>query len=175
MRITILLYDWRTNDLNFYSYFLFLWRKDVQKRVSENLILNNSQRLLKWCVNVKWKSLSHVWLFATPWIVHGNSPGQTTVVGSHSLLQGMFLTQGLNPGLLHCRRILYQLSHQVSPRILEWVAIPFSRGCSWPRDQTQVSHIAVRFFIIWATRGRPWASLASSYYLTSTVHVVLLV
>ena len=37
-------------------------------------------------------------------------------------------------------------------RILEWVAIPFSRGSSWPRNRTQVSHIAGRFFIIWATR-----------------------
>ena len=73
----------------------------------------------------KWKSLSHVWLFATPW----NSPGQNTgVVGSLSCLQGIFPTQGLNPGLLHCRWILYQLSHKGSPRILEWVACPFS---SW--------------------------------------------
>ena len=38
-------------------------------------------------------------------------------------------------------------------RILEWVAISFSRRSSWPRDQTQVSHIAGRFFTIWATRG----------------------
>ena len=37
-------------------------------------------------------------------------------------------------------------------RILEWVVIPFSRGSSWPRSQTWVSCIAVRFFIIWATR-----------------------
>ena len=37
-------------------------------------------------------------------------------------------------------------------RILEWVAIPFSRGSSQPRDQTQVSCIASRFFTIWATR-----------------------
>ena len=37
-------------------------------------------------------------------------------------------------------------------RILEWVPIPFSRGSSWPRDQTQVSGIACRFFIIWAIR-----------------------
>ena len=36
--------------------------------------------------------------------------------------------------------------------ILEWVAIPFSRGSSQPRNQTQVSHIAGRFFTIWATR-----------------------
>ena len=37
-------------------------------------------------------------------------------------------------------------------RILEWVTIPFSRGSSQPRDQTQVSHIADRFFTHWATR-----------------------
>ena len=37
-------------------------------------------------------------------------------------------------------------------RILEWVVIPFSRGSSWPRDGTQVSCIAGRFFIVWATR-----------------------
>ena len=45
----------------------------------------------------------------SPW----NSPGQNTGVGSLSLLQGIFPIQGLNPGLLHCRQILYQLSHQV--------------------------------------------------------------
>ena len=37
-------------------------------------------------------------------------------------------------------------------RILEWVAFPFSRGSSQPRDQTQVCHIAGRFFTSWATR-----------------------
>ena len=45
-----------------------------------------------------------------PW----NSPGQNTGVGSLSLLQGIFLTQELNQGLLHCRQILYQLSYQGS-------------------------------------------------------------
>ena len=47
--------------------------------------------------------------------VHGNSPGKNTGVGCHTLLQGIFLTQGSNPGLLHCRQILYCLSHQGSP------------------------------------------------------------
>ena len=56
-----------------------------------------------------------------------NSPRQTTEVGSLSLLQEILPTQGLNPGLLHCRQILYQLSHQGSPRILEWVVIPSPR------------------------------------------------
>ena len=50
-----------------------------------------------------------------PW----NSPGLNTGVGSLSLLQGIFPTQGSNPGLPHCGRILYQLSHKGSPRILE--------------------------------------------------------
>ena len=62
-------------------------------------------------------------------------------MGSLSLLQGIFPTQGLNPGLLHCRCILYQLSHKGSPRILEWVAYPFSSGSSQPRKQTGVSCI----------------------------------
>ena len=44
-----------------------------------------------------------------------NSPGKNTGVGCHFLLQGIFPTQGLNPGLLHCRWSLYHLSHQGSP------------------------------------------------------------
>ena len=44
------------------------------------------------------------------------------------------LTQGMNPGLPHCRQILYQLSHQGSPKILEWVAYPFSSRFSRPRN-----------------------------------------
>ena len=58
----------------------------------------------------------------SPW----NSPGQNTEVGSLTLLQGIFPTQRSNPGLPHCRQILYQLSHKGSPRILEWVAYPSS-------------------------------------------------
>ena len=44
--------------------------------------------------------------------VHGDSSGKNCGVGCHTLLQGIFPTQGSNPGLLHCRRILYCLSHQ---------------------------------------------------------------
>ena len=84
----------------------------------------------------------------TPW----NSPGQNTKVGSLSLLQGIFPTQGSNPGLPHCRQILYQLSHQGSPRILEWVAYPFSSISSQPRNQTGVSWITGGFFTNWAIR-----------------------
>ena len=103
-----------------------------------------------------------------------------TGVGSLSLLQGIFPTQKSDQGLLHCRWILYQVSYQGSPkvpwsevkwseshsvasnplwphgllqaRILEWVAFPFSRGSSQPRDWTQASRIAGRFFTSWAIR-----------------------
>ena len=104
-------------------------------------------------------------------------PGKprSTRVGSLSLLQGIFPSQELNWGLLHCRWILYQLSYQNSPLIsyesespiqlfatpptiqsMEFsrpkywggggVAFPFSRGSSQPRDRTQVSHNSGGFF-----------------------------
>ena len=76
--------------------------------------------------------LSCVGLFAAPWTM--NSPGQNTGLGSLSLLQGICPTQGSNPGLPHCRWILSQLSHKENPRILEWVAYPFSSGSSQPKD-----------------------------------------
>ena len=52
--------------------------------------------------------------------------------------RGIFPTQTSNPGFLHCRRILYQLSHKGSPRILEGVAYPFSSGSSQARNLTRV-------------------------------------
>ena len=98
---------------------------------------------------------------------HHRLEGKNTGEGSHSLLQGIFPTQGSNPDLLHCRQILYHLSHRESEsesevaqscpalcnpvdcsppgssihgifqaRVLEWVAISFSGGFSWPRDWT---------------------------------------
>ena len=84
----------------------------------------------------------------SPW----NSPGQNTRVGSHSSLQGIFPTQGSKPGLPNFRQILYQLSHKGSPRILEWVAYPLSKGSSQPRNRTGVSCIAGGFFTNWAIR-----------------------
>ena len=104
-----------------------------------------------------------------PW----DSPGKNTGVGCHFLLQGIFPTQESNPSLLHCRQIIYQLScaaaaakslhlcptlcdprdsnplgssvHGIfQARVLEWVAISFSRGFSRPRDRTRVSCIVDR-------------------------------
>ena len=60
-----------------------------------------------------------------PW----NSSGKNTGLGCHSLLQGIFLTQGSNPGLLHCRQILYHLSNQESP--MSRRIIPIILGTGW--------------------------------------------
>ena len=81
-----------------------------------------------------------------------NSLGQNTEVGSLSLLQRIFPSQGLNPDLPLCRWILYQLSHKGSPRMPEWIAYPFSSRSSWPRNWAGVSCIAGRFFTNWAIR-----------------------
>ena len=50
-------------------------------------------------------------------------------------------------------------------RILEWVAMPFSKGSSWPRNQTAVSLIAGRFFAIWAIKGSAYAWLLPPHRL----------
>ena len=84
--------------------------------------------------------------------VHGRSPGKNTGVGCHALLRGTFPTQGSNPGLPCFRWLLYSLSHQGSPRILEWVAMPSSGESFQHRDQTQVSITEGEFFTMWATR-----------------------
>ena len=102
---------------------------------------------------LKWMSLSRVWLFATPCTIQSMEFSRLEYwSGSLSLLQGIFPTQELNQGLLHRRWILYQLSHKGSPRILQWVAYPFSRGSSQPRNWTRVSCIAGGFFTNWAMR-----------------------
>ena len=85
--------------------------------------------------------------------VHGDSPGKSIGVGFHALLQGIFPTQGSNPGLLHCRQIFYHLSHQGNSWILEWVAYPFCSGSSQRKNQTRVSCMAGGFFTSWAYQG----------------------
>ena len=100
--------------------------------------------------------------------VHGDSPGKNTGVGCHALFQRIFPTQGSNPSLPHCRQILHHLSYQWSPRTLEWVAYPFSRGPSQPRNWTGVPCITGRFFTSWATREAPmmyWFGLLFLHFL----------
>ena len=102
-----------------------------------------------------------------PW----NSPGQNIWVGSLSLLQRILPTQGSNPGLPHCRWILYQLSHRGSPRILDKVTYPFSSGSSQLGNQTRISCIADRFITNWdqtvpVVKKHPWIWANKSAYLS---------
>ena len=106
-------------------------------------------------------------LVSCPW----NSPGKNTGVGSHSLLQAIFPTQESNPGLLHCRWILYQLSHRGNPRILEWVACSFSSGSSWPRNWTGVSYLAGGFFTKWAIREAQYLCAIHVSYDEVSIHI----
>ena len=96
------------------------------------------------------------------------------VVFSLSLLQGIFPTQGSNPGLLHWRRILYQLSHRGSPRILEWVAYPFSSGSSQPRSRIGLSCLAGRLFANWAIREGMEANSEQPLWVKHSVSCVIL-
>ena len=64
---------------------------------------------------IKSESVSHSVMSDSASPCSSDSPGRNTGRSSHSIIQGIFLTQRLNPGLLHCRRILYCLSHQRNP------------------------------------------------------------
>ena len=121
----------------------FQYLQDSWQVMAQNIICSP----WKWKLLSVSKSLQPHGLYS-PW----NSPRQNTGVGSLSLLQGIFPTQGSNPGLPHCRQILYQLSHKGNPGILEWVPYPFSSRSSWPRNQTRVFCIAEGFFTNWAIR-----------------------
>ena len=76
---------------------------------------------------------------ATPWTVARQAPlsmgefsRQEYWIGLSCPPPGDLPNPGIEPRSLHCKQILYHLSHQGSPRILEWVAYPFSMGSSWP-------------------------------------------
>ena len=125
---------------HFQGHWLLFW--DNHDRILNSIKLSESHSVVS-------DSLQPHGLY-NPW----NSPGQNTGVGSLSLLQGIFPTQGLNPGLLHCRWILYQLTHEGSPRILEWVAYPISSRSSQCRNWTGVSCIEGGLFNSWATREK---------------------
>ena len=104
---------------------------------------------------VKWSEICSVVSDSLP--PHGpyspwNSPGQNIRVGSLSIPQGIFPTQGLNPGLPPYKQILFQLSHKGNSRILKWIDYPFSSGSSWPRNWIRVSCIADWFLTNWAIR-----------------------
>ena len=85
------------------------------------------------------------------------SPGQNTGVGSLSLLQGIFPTQGLNPGLPHCRQILYQLSYQGSPTYSFSSVQSLSRVCL--------------FATPWTAARQPFLSITNSRSLLKLIFI----
>ena len=91
---------------------------------------------------------SHVWLSVTPWTVARQTP----------------LSRGFSS-----RWILYHLSHQGSPRILKWVAYPFSRGSSPSRNRTGVSCITGGLFYQLSYQGSPYTCISSVQFSCSVV------
>ena len=108
---------------NLTNYFLVLKSLTQETHNTRNCENQHEFFFRKNLIVAKFESESHSVVSDSLW-PHGlqspwNSPDQNTGVGSLSLLQGIFPTQGLNPGLLHCSRIPYQLRHKGSPGILE--------------------------------------------------------
>ena len=85
-------------------------------RIEERIVINNWKSESISCPVMPYSLWPHglqpIRLLC-PW----NSPSKNTGVACHSLLQEIFLTQGLNPGLLHCRQTLYRLNRQGKPLI----------------------------------------------------------
>ena len=119
----------------------------------------------------KCESLSRVQLVVTPWtaahqlLCSRNSPGRNTGVGGQSLLQGIFLTHGSNPGLPHCRRILYHPSYQGSTALAEVAVIS---GCNWIQTQVNLLQM-VLLFLLTKKRVRPSNSRLPAHSLVSSL------
>ena len=97
--------------------------------------------------NWKLELLSRVRLFTTPWTIQSMEFSRLEYwTGMPFPSPGYLPNPGIEPSLPHCRWIIYHLSHQGSPRILEWVANTFSSRSSQPRNRTRVPCIAGRFF-----------------------------
>ena len=96
-----------------------------------------------------------------PW----DSPGKNTGVGCHALLQGSFLTQELNQGLLHCRQILSCLSHREALEYWSGLLCPPSRGSPQPRDRTCISYVSRRqSSLLLAPPGKPSMDMTLSKF-----------
>ena len=85
--------------------------------------------------------------------VHRDSPGKNTGVDCHALLQGIFPTQGLNPGLSHCRQILYSLNHPGSP--FSNSVSQYLKGCwaSWLLKKME-NYSIIMSQVLWTFKDR---------------------
>ena len=118
-----------------------LWEVMADSQAAGDLIL------IWW----KWKLLSRVRLFVTLWTIQSMEFSRPEYWSGWPFSSpGDLPNPGIEPRFPHCRWILYQLNQNGSPRILEWLAYPFSSGSSQPRNQTGVSCLAGGFFTNWA-------------------------
>ena len=106
--------------------FFFFFFKNTQWQVSTTMLCLVTQLCLTLCNPMDYSLPGSS--------VHGDSPGKNAGVGCHALLQGIFPTQGLNPGLWHCRQILYHLRPRGNS--LDWTRHPCMRWkkkkeCYW--------------------------------------------
>ena len=113
------------------SFFFFFLQKTPQWQVYTTMLCLVTQLCLTVCNPMDYSLPGSS--------VHGDSPGKNTGVGCHALLQGIFPTHGLIPGLWHCRRILYHLSPQGNS--VEWTRHPCMRWtkkkeCYWETVMT---------------------------------------
>ena len=133
----------------------FLLNCDLIKMIATSLPLTslnmrvNYSSNFKWVERDKWRNL----LLVEPWT------SEKVCDWLISLCWWCLENESISCSVLSdsCDPMDYSLSGSsvhgiLQARILEWVAIPFSRGSSWPRDRTQFSHITGRVFTVWATR-----------------------
>ena len=107
--------------------------------------------------------------------VHGGSPGMNTGVGCHALLQGIFPTQGSNPGLPHCRRVFYCVSHQGSPELLaisrNWLILGGSKRPQMSEHQNTENKRPVNTtrsnFLYWYIPFKTWTKSLDIPFISS--------
>ena len=104
---------------------------------------------------VKAKSFSHAWLFVTPWTVAYQAP-LSMWFSRQEYWVAISLSRVSSWSRDGTLETVYHLSHQGSPRILEWVAMPFPRGSSQPKDQTCISYFScIAWWVLYHHLGSP--------------------
>ena len=132
--------------------------------------LQSQQWPLRSFESEKWKcqSFRSVRLFVIPWTVGcqvppWHSPGKNTGMGSHSIHQTVFLTQGSTLGLLHCRQILYHLNHQGCPS-----------HCTFCLEATYILSLLASFLHLQSQQWQLWSFISVVLFLTTARKSILL-
>ena len=126
--------------------FLSLWRNSYYMILSAGSF---EHKIVQWSE----KLFSRVWLFATPWTTQSMEFSRPECWSGYPFPSpGDLPNSGTEPRSPALQGDFYQLSHKGSPRTVDWVAYPFSRGSSWSRNWTRISCIAGVFFTNWAIR-----------------------